>query len=82
MQANALSKSQKTTNRVSVKPSKKTEEEPVIETPKEWPGSVAQQMAGKGHWFFYLLWLLVIALILALELRRRWRAKQKERSVG
>jgi prepilin-type N-terminal cleavage/methylation domain-containing protein/prepilin-type processing-associated H-X9-DG protein len=79
----ASSTTVKTNNRPSVIPPKNTPEDPpTVETPKEWPASVAQQMTAKSHWFFYLLWLLVIAAILALELRRRWRAKHKVRSVG
>jgi hypothetical protein len=34
-------------------------------------------MATKSHWLFYLLWLLLIAALLTLEVRRRWRAKRK-----
>src|SRR5262249_26790254 len=77
------SRTEKTNTRPSVIPPKNTPEDPpTVETPREWPASVAQQMTVKSHWFFYLLWLLVIVAILAFELRRRWRAQHMVRSVG
>jgi len=66
------------TNPAPVKPSWiPVGEEPGPLTSNAWPVGVAQQTAGNSSWPFYLILLLVLAVLLAMEVRRRLRAKGK-----
>src|SRR5206468_5602188 len=51
--------------------------EPGPLTSNAWPVGVAQQTDGNSSWPFYLILLLVLAVLLAMEVRRRLRAKGK-----
>ena len=66
------------TNPAPVKPSWiPVSEEPGPLTSNAWPVGVAQQTAGNSPWPYYLILLLVLAVLLAMEVHRRLRARAK-----
>ena len=72
----------KSTNAAPVRPSRiPVNEEAGPLTSNTWPVGVAQQTARNNPWPFYLVLLLVLAVLLAMEVRRRLRARGKRADV-